>query len=63
MTQLHYTMTKQMVSVHQKAVFDLAAKITSQYLINQTSKLCFSSLQDTLTVDAKASLQMHNHTL
>jgi len=25
MTQLHYTMTKQMVSVHQKAVFDLAA--------------------------------------
>lgn len=58
----HYTMTKQMVSIRKRAVFDLALKITSQYLINQTSKLCFSSLQNTLNVDAKASLQMYNHT-
>lgn len=62
MTKLHYTMTKQMVSIRKRAVFDLALKITRQYLINQTSKLCFSSLQDTLYVDAKAFLQMYNHT-
>lgn len=62
MTKLHYTMTKQMVSIRKRAVFDLALKITRQYLINQTSKLCFSSLQDTLYVDAKAFLQIYNHT-